>query len=709
MADETKTVIIDVEVQGKADKQIGELNTTIKENRKEIKELSKDYDKNATEIAKLERQNKNLSTSKRELTKESKIQKGSLNELRQELSKQVKERNNLNKSTEEGAIRFNKLQKSIGGLNKEISGFEQEGGDFRRNVGNYPKLLKSAGAAVKGFGLALKALGIGAVVALVVKFTEILGKNQVVADIFATAIEAVEIVLSDFVNLIVNNSGTVVAFFKDIFENPLKNIKALGKAIQDNLTGRFESLIKGAGLLGDVFTKLFEGDFKGALETAGEAALEFGDAVLLIQPSALIEGVKSLTTATVNYASSVVKAASANVELANSAKLVDANNKLLFESYDQQAEALRQIRDEERNTIDERIEANNKLSAILEEQQVLQLKQIQIQIDSAKAQVSKNNNIENEVLLTEALAEKQAILADIEGRRSEQLSNDLGLSREKQELEQTLLESTNKRALAELDFQAQATENDEIKNKRLLDNLSFELEIESERLNGIIESSKKGTQARQDAEQELLDFEQNISQKRTKIENKANADEEKREKALAKTKKAILKQGVQDLKTIMGESEAAQKAFALTAIGIDTAEAIAGLTSASESNPLNAPTLGAAGIIHFAAGMLRIGANIASAKSALSGSTSVSSSSGAGVGSASGGGLSSSSVSVGGQLSSVNASLLGQFSTAPQAANDSASATSEAVGNLPPIQVSVTDINDVNDSLNVKVSESTLG
>ncbi len=57
-----------------------------------------------------------------------------------------------------------------------------------------------------------------------------------------------------------------------------------------------------------------------------------------------------------------------------------------------------------------------------------------------------------------------------------------------------------------------------------------------------------------------------------------------------------------------------QKAFALTSIGIDTAEAIAGLTAASEQNPANGVTFGAAGIAQFASGVVRILANMAAAK-----------------------------------------------------------------------------------------------
>ena len=152
MADETRTVIIDVEVEDKDfDKEIGNVNTALKQNRELIKELSKDYKGNAKEIAKLEAENRDLSKSKQSLIKESKAASGSLDALRLKLAQQTKERNGLNTSTAEGSARFKELQGSIAGLNQEISGFEEAGGDFRRNVGNYPDLLGAADSATGGF------------------------------------------------------------------------------------------------------------------------------------------------------------------------------------------------------------------------------------------------------------------------------------------------------------------------------------------------------------------------------------------------------------------------------------------------------------------------------------------------------------------------------------------------------------------------------
>lgn len=70
---------------------------------------------------------------------------------------------------------------------------------------------------------------------------------------------------------------------------------------------------------------------------------------------------------------------------------------------------------------------------------------------------------------------------------------------------------------------------------------------------------------------------------------------------------------------VMKEGSDLQKTFALASIGVDTAEAIASLTAASEGNPANAFTFGAAGVAQFAAGLVRILANIAAAKDLIGG------------------------------------------------------------------------------------------
>ena len=62
----------------------------------------------------------------------------------------------------------------------------------------------------------------------------------------------------------------------------------------------------------------------------------------------------------------------------------------------------------------------------------------------------------------------------------------------------------------------------------------------------------------------------------------------------------------------------AYKIATLAKLTIDTAAAISSLTAASEANPANYLTFGGAGAAQFAAGIIRIGANIGQAISLLS-------------------------------------------------------------------------------------------
>ena len=79
------------------------------------------------------------------------------------------------------------------------------------------------------------------------------------------------------------------------------------------------------------------------------------------------------------------------------------------------------------------------------------------------------------------------------------------------------------------------------------------------------------------------------------------------------------------------------KATALIQIGIDTAKAISGLVAASNTNPLNGVTAGAAGIAQFASGIIQIATNVVKAKQLLS-SPGTTPSGGGGGGAESGGG-----------------------------------------------------------------------
>jgi len=324
-------------------------------------------------------------------------------------------------------------KKDLEAVKKSVQGVGEASKQTAKDTGGIRKGLKGVGVALKaaGIGLALKAFEM---------LSEVFMKNQKTADFFNTTFEVVSIAINDFVNFVFNNFGTVADFFKDVFENPVENLKALGNAIKDNLIERFNSAIEVAGLLGNTISLLVAGKFKEAAVTIKEAGKEMVDVVTGVDDSTtkIAETFNEVTEAVVDYTKETINSAKANVELQKQAELSQVKIQGIIESYDRQAEKLRQVRDDENQTFEDRIKANEELGIILEEQAKQMLALQQIQVKAAQIEYDKLKNQENLIALTEAQNELLAIEAQITGFQSEQLTNQVSLQRELQDVKREL-------------------------------------------------------------------------------------------------------------------------------------------------------------------------------------------------------------------------------------------------------------------------------
>jgi len=348
------------------------------------------------------------------------------------------------------------VAKSVENLNKEVVSSNK---DTAKSLKNVEATSNIAAKGIRGIGNALKAAGIGLAIAAFATLQEIFIQNQKAADFFNTSFEVVSIAFNDFVNFIIDNGTKVTDFFKAIFEDPLGSVKELGASIKANIIERFESFLDTLGFLASAVKKVFSGDFAGALEDVKSAGKESLDVLTGVNDvfDKSTDFIKKSADAISDYTKKVIKGAKENVELAKSAELASAQQGLLIEKYDIQAERLRQIRDDDRNSLEERRKANNDLLQVLDKQEKSMIKLADIQIASAQADLDKNNSIENQVALIEALSNKQGVLAQIEGFRSEQKSNDLALSLEQNEIEkeaeETRLDQLQERADREVEIE----------------------------------------------------------------------------------------------------------------------------------------------------------------------------------------------------------------------------------------------------------------
>jgi len=341
-----------------------------------------------------------------------------------------------------------KLSTDVGDAKKDLEQVKTSVKDIGDASKTTAKATTGIRDGIKGVGVALKAAGIALALKAFELLSEVFMQNQKTADFFNTAFEATSIAINDFVNFVFNNFGTVADFFKDVFENPIENLKALGTAIKDNLIERFNSAIEVAGLLANTISLLVAGKFKEAGVTIKEAGKEMVDVFTGVDGTVdkVATTFNEVTEAVVDYTKETLNSAKANVQLQKQAELSQVKIQGLIESYDRQAEKLRQVRDDENQTFEDRIKANEQLGVILEEQAKQMLALQQIQVKAAQIEFNKLENQENLIALTEAQNELLAIEAQITGFQSEQLTNQVSLQRELQDVKKELaLEGVSER------------------------------------------------------------------------------------------------------------------------------------------------------------------------------------------------------------------------------------------------------------------------
>lgn len=455
--------------------------------------------------------------------------------------------------------------------------------------------FKKIGGAVKGLGTALKASGIGLIIGALAGLKSAFESNSETAGTFSAVLETISILFNQTVGAIINavkaasaatggfNAlGKVMGGILNIALTPLKaGFYALKLGIQEL------QLVWEKSFFGDKDPKTIKELRKNIKQTqkdlkqVGEEAIKsgkdiydnFGEAVGEVVTLG-IKGVEEISKISI---SSAWEQGKALVNARNQAAIAAAQQGRLVEMYDRQAESIRQIRDEERNSIDERKKANNELLDVLNKQEKAMLAQADLQIKAAQLEYNKNKNTENQVALTEALANREGVLAQIQGLRSEQLANDLALQREADELVKARTESEVNLAVEREKASAEFITNEEQKLEKLIEIANTERELQLARLQEQIDLHKEGTQARLDAEiayneqkqaldiqLEQLDYQ--LSQKRIETSKEVNEKIKASDKELRDAQINMAQTGlsiIADLAETFGQKneESAKKAF----------------------------------------------------------------------------------------------------------------------------------------------------
>lgn len=404
---------------------------------------------------------------------------------------------------------------------------EDIGKNAKKSADNASKSFKSmASNLAKSLGIiGLVASAIGAV-------KEVLAGNQKIVDLFSVSMGVLSDIVKDAFNFIIDNAGKVINSFKAIFNDPVQSIQDLGVAIKENLIERFVSFGETLGLIGKAVGEFFEGEFTQSYETLKKAGQESIDVLTGVDDTVnkVSETVGNATNAISDYLSKTIASNKALVQLQNNAKLAAAEQARLAEQYDRSAELLRQARDDERKSIDDRIKANNELADVLDKQEQAELGAANAQVNAARAMLQHNNTIDNQVLLTQALANADGVRAKIAGLRSEQQMNDLALSKEKNDLLKTEAEATNQLSIESQRFYAERIKSDTVRLMALKYVLGEERKLELARLQEQINAHAEGTQARLEAQIAYNQKQQEFNQQEIALDDQLKEAKKKNRK-----------------------------------------------------------------------------------------------------------------------------------------------------------------------------------
>ena len=391
-------------------------------------------------------------------------------EVKSNIKNVTKDTDKMGKSVKEAKEETKDLDKGLKGVGKSAS----------KSVGGIKKLASAIGGLMKSLGI------VALVAAAFTAVKEALERNQTVMNAVNTIMSTISTTFNQVVDVLVDVYDWVTKS-SDRFDG-------LGKVVGGALTiaisalkatffglklGVQQVMLAWEKWIGDADPKkiaeLKEGidETKESLKEIAEEAIQagadiynnIGDAISEIGAigEMAIEGISKISIKS-NY-----ELAKATTAAANSSKLAEAAIQGLIEKYDRQAELQRQIRDDETKTFAERIAANQKLGEILDEQETKMLALADTRVASAALELAANkDNVELQVAYMQTLNDRAGVEAQVAGFRSEQMTNEVSLNKELEEIKKEITNAT---------LEGMALELEELKN-------SYEMQLEMARKAG---------------------------------------------------------------------------------------------------------------------------------------------------------------------------------------------------------------------------------
>lgn len=562
-----------------AQKNVEELNSSFEAQTELIDELENDlfgYEKqlretSKTNLAARESLNKKIAKTKDILKDEKKGLK--------DVTKERKKANESLKEAEENAADYSGV---LGAIDSKTGGL----------ISGFSGMTKSIGNATKGFNLmkiAIIGTGIGALLIALTSLSAAFTSSEEGQNKWNKIMGIIGATVSVFKDRLASLGSDLISLFTD----PIETLKGFGKSIKEFVMDKVDQTVESLGFLGSAISKLFKGDFSGALEDAGKGVSGLNRALnpAVIITEALIKSTKELTK-------EILEEGKAAGKIADQRAAADKlDRQLIIDraiANKERAELLNKAIDKEKFTLQERIGFLTEAGRLEDEITAKEIQAAKLRLDAKIAEnalgLSTKEDLQEEATLkanlinleTAKLAKAKEVTSQIIALNAEAASAAQAL-KDEQKLKDDEAQAAEDLKAAEL-----KTLKDEIKNAEAVtedERRALEIEKVTEHYDKLIAEAKRLGLA-------TVGLEKGKTNALKKF-NKETAENEISWSEMTSDQKAdIAKKGFNDLATILGEETAAGKAAAIASATISTFQSANASYNSLAGIPIIGPALG---------------------------------------------------------------------------------------------------------------------
>lgn len=265
-----------------AQANVDELNKSLELQEDLINDIEKELSSYQNQ---LEKTSKKDLAARKSLNDKIKKTKSNLNQEKQGLKDVKIARDKSNKALKEATENSADYGGVLGMIDSKTGGV----------ISGFSGMTKSIGAATKGFNLmkiAIIGTGIGA---LLIALTA-LGQAFKSSEEGQNSWNKLMGVLGAVVDVFTDKLAALGRFLINLFTSPIETLKNFGNSIKEFVMDKVEKVIEGLGFMGKAISKLFKGDFAGAMDAGkqGLSSLNEGLNTAKMLTDAVTKGTKEL-------------------------------------------------------------------------------------------------------------------------------------------------------------------------------------------------------------------------------------------------------------------------------------------------------------------------------------------------------------------------------------------------------------------------------